>query len=183
MHQPLINYINNHLSGSLSDIEVEVIKDTFKPMNLRKNRFFLREGEICKRACFIVKGAMKQYTVDDSGKENILSLLIDNWWAGDRESMASGTPTPYFIDAVEPTELLVISKEDSEKHLDNLHFMHELKRVLTERQAFQLMRRLHAAQTFNAEQRLADLEKNYPEFLQRFPQHIIASYLLFFKEK
>lgn len=33
-----------------------------------------------------------------------------------------------------------------------------------------------------AEQRYNDLEKNYPQFLQRFPQHIIASYLGITKE-
>jgi len=30
---------------------------------------------------------------------------------------------------------------------------------------------------FIREERYHDLEKTYPEFLQRFPQHIIASYL------
>jgi hypothetical protein len=34
----------------------------------------------------------------------------------------------------------------------------------------------------SAEQRYEDFAKQYPEFLQRFPQHIIASYLGITKE-
>jgi CRP-like cAMP-binding protein len=39
-----------------------------------------------------------------------------------------------------------------------------------------------ASLTSSAEERYATLIKTYPEFLQRFPQHIIASYLGITKE-
>jgi CRP-like cAMP-binding protein len=38
-------------------------------------------------------------------------------------------------------------------------------------------RRLYAAISLSAKDRYQDLEKTYPEFIQRFPQQIIASYL------
>ena len=182
MHDRLVEYINNHLANRLTEGDIEALKEIFTPKKLRKRQFFLQEGEVCKAAGFVVKGALKQYTVDASGKENVIGLFIENWWAGDRESMSHNTPSPYFIDAVEPTELLVFSKNEEGHLLEQIPFLSELSRALTERQAYQLMRRVHAAHTFTAEQRLADLEKNYPEFLQRFPQHIIASYLGMSKE-
>ena len=93
-----------------------------------------------------------------------------------------GTPTPYYIDAYEDTELLVITKENYTNKLSKLHFMSELNSVLTERKSFQLMKRLHSSQTLTAEQKLEELQNSYPEFFQRFPQHIIASYLGMTKE-
>lgn len=182
MYESLIKYINSQLPTELSEDEIALIKSTFVPKKLRKHQFLLQEGEVCKIAGFIVKGALKQYVVDETGKENILGLFIENWWAGDRESFSKDTPSPYFIDAFEPTEILIISKSDFENTLQNQPFMKDLYRILTERQALQLLKRVYSTKTLTAEQRLADFEKNYPAFMQRFPQHIIASYLGMTKE-
>jgi CRP-like cAMP-binding protein len=38
-------------------------------------------------------------------------------------------------------------------------------------------KRIHAAISMTAEERYDDLLKSYPQFLQRFPQNMIASYL------
>jgi len=182
MYDVLIRHINTHLDKKLSEEEIMIIKDTFKPKKLRKHQYFLQEGEICKVAGFIVKGALKQYVVDEAGKENILGLYVDNWWVGDRESFNENVPSPYYIDAFEESELLVVTKDDTLDKLEKQPFMTEFIRTLTEKQALKLLKRVHSTKTYTAEQRLAELEKNYPEFLQRFPQHIIASYLGMTKE-
>lgn len=182
MYDRLIDYINRQVSQPVSPTEMEVIRTMFTPRKLRRHQFFLQEGEICKVAGFVVKGALKQYTVDESGKENVLALYLEDWWAGDRESFSHGTPSPYFIEAVEETHLLVISKEANQQVLQQLSFMSDLLRTLSEKQSLQLLKRVHASHTMTAEQRLAALEKQYPAFLQRFPQHVIASYLGMTKE-
>lgn len=182
MHAPLITYLNTLLTTGLTAQEAELIQDVFKPKKIRKHQYLLQEGEVCKTAGFLVKGAMKQYTVDNAGKENILGLYLENWWVGDRESFSNDTPSTYFIDAFEESEMLLISKADYIQHLSKQSFMTELLKTLSERQALQLLKRVHSAKTLSAEQRLTELEKTYPEFLQRFPQHIIASYLGMTKE-
>jgi len=53
---------------------------------------------------------------------------------------------------------------------------------LDERHAFAAQKRLNAAISMTAEKRYSNLADTYPEFLQRFPQHIIASYLGITKE-
>lgn len=182
MHERLIDYISRQLSQPLNPDDMEVIQHVFRPRKLRRHQYFLQQGQVCTEAGFVVSGALKQYSVDESGKENILTLYIEDWWASDRESFNNGTPSNYNIDVVEEAELLVISKEDNVKHLSERPFIADLMRVLSERQALQLLKRVHATNTLTAEQRLADLEKTYPAFLQRFPQHIIASYLGMTKE-
>ncbi|GGH03446.1 hypothetical protein [Pedobacter zeae] len=42
--------------------------------------------------------------------------------------------------------------------------------------------RLHSSINYPAEYRYEELLRKYPDFLQRFPQHIIASYLGITKE-
>ncbi|NBA77312.1 cyclic nucleotide-binding domain-containing protein [Emticicia sp. ODNR4P] len=182
MHESLLQYLHQMLDHPLSEDEIGLIRETFVLKKIRKHKLFLEEGAVCKLAGFIVKGALKQYSVDETGKENILNLYIENWWVGDRESFMNNTPSPYFIEAFEDTEVLIISKEVYIERLQNQGFIRELSQKLSTNQAFKLLKRVHSSKTLSAEERLSELEKTYPEFLQRFPQHIVASYLGMTKE-
>jgi CRP-like cAMP-binding protein len=182
MIDKLVKHINDRIEYKLTESDISLLSEVFHLKKLRKHQYLIQGGEVSKVAAFVLKGALKKYTIDPTGKENIMELYIENWWAGDKESFMMGTPTPYYIDAYEDTELLVITKENFTNKLNKLPFMSELNSVLTERKSFQLMKRLHASQTLTAEQKLEELQDNYPEFFQRFPQHIIASYLGMTKE-
>ncbi len=182
MIEKLVEHINSKLENKLSESDIAVISSVFHLKKVRKRQFFIQSGDVCKTAGFVLKGALKKYTIDDAGKENILDLFIENWWAGDRESFMIGTPTPYYIDAFEDTELLVISKDDFFNKLNKLSFFSEFNRSLMEKQSYQLMKRLHTSKTLTAEQKLVELHNTYPAFFHRFPQHIIASYLGMTKE-
>lgn len=182
MIDKLVQHINAIIDNKLTESDISLLSDVFLLKKLRKHQYLIQSGDVCKTVAFVVKGALKKYTVDDTGKENILELYIENWWAGDKESFMIGTPTPYYIDACENSELLVLNKETFTNNIDKLPFLSQLNNVLTEKNSFQLVKRLHSSQTLSAEQKLEQLQNTYPEFFQRFPQHIIASYLGMTKE-
>ncbi|MBL7879570.1 Crp/Fnr family transcriptional regulator [Chryseobacterium gambrini] len=182
MYNKFISYLNGLLASPLNPEEIKIIKEVFKPKTLLKNQYFLQQGEICKLTGFIVKGAIKQYSLDEKGKEKVLGLLIDNWWVGDRESMLKNIPSSYYIQAYQRSELLIFTKEDFEEHLINQPFILEARRILFERQSLQLLKRLYATNMLPAKQRIQELENCYPDFFQKFPQHLIASYLGLTKE-
>ena len=182
MHESLIKYIESYATTPLTEKEIEVVKNAVVLKKIRKKQYFLQEGQVCKYGAFIVKGAMRQYSVDDKGAEHIVGLLIENWWAGDRESYVMLTPSVYNIDAWEDTEMLLVTKSDSLNLLDQIPVLTEWTRKLDEHHAFASQKRLNATISLPAEKRYAHLANNYPEFLQRFPQHIIASYLGITKE-
>ena len=142
----------------------------------------MQEGDVCKASAFIVKGAMRQYSVDDKGTEHIIRLSLENWWVTDRESIVTQKPSKYYIDAWEDTEILVASREDMANKILTIPVVAEAFRVMDYNHATALQNRVNAAISFSAEQRYEDLLKAYPEFIQRFPQHIIASYLGITKE-
>ncbi|MEP7170823.1 MAG: Crp/Fnr family transcriptional regulator [Bacteroidota bacterium] len=177
MHEPLIKYFKNHSVTPLSESDLQTIKEIFVPKKFRKRQFFLQEGEVCNHLVFIVKGAMRQYSINSKGAEHMVRLFIENWWAGDRESFTNQTPSKYFIDAWEDTETLVASKVNVVNRLNSIPAMIEMAKVLDEKHAFALLNRVNASISLTAEQRYDDLQKTYPQFLERFPLHIIASYL------
>jgi CRP-like cAMP-binding protein len=182
MHESLIKHINSYTSTPLTDSEVELIKNIFVPKKIRKRQHFLQEGQVCKYSAFIVKGAMRQYSVDDKGAEHIVRLLIENWWAVDRESFVMLTPSVYNIDAWEDTDVLLATKADFLNSIGSIPAIIEMSRKLDENFAIATQKRLKATISLPAEKRYTDLANTYPEFLERFPQHIIASYLGITKE-
>jgi len=177
MYQALIKYFNSYTTNPLSEKEIESIENAFVHKKFRRKQYFLQEGEVCKHTAFIVKGAMRQYTVDDKGEEHIARLSIENWWASDRESLMKQIPSIYFIDAWEDTEALLITRDAFIDLIDRIPSLSEWMRNIDVNYAIASQRRLSAAISLSAEERYHDLEKTYPEFLKRFPQHIIASYL------
>ncbi|HEY6083567.1 MAG TPA: Crp/Fnr family transcriptional regulator [Chitinophagaceae bacterium] len=181
MHDALIEYINTYTTTTLTESEIDIIKNIFTPRRIRKHQYFLQEGDVCRYMGFIVKGAMRQYSIDDKGGEHIIRLYIENWWAGDRESFTMLTPSNYNIDAWEETDMLTITQA-SVTEFNSIPALNELARNLDQKHSFAFLKRINSAISLSAEQRYAELLKTYPEFLQRFPQHVIASYLGITKE-
>ncbi len=181
MYDSLFTYIKERSKTPLSEKEVELIKSVFIPKKIRKKQYLLQAGEVCKYTAFIVKGAMRQYRVDDKGIEHIIRLFLETWWAGDRESFTMLIPSTYNIDAWEDTDVLALTKSDSEI-LSSIPAWVETRVRMDENYSFASQKRLNASISLTAEQRYDELQKQYPEFLQRFPQHQIASYLGMTKE-
>jgi CRP-like cAMP-binding protein len=177
MHESLIQYIHNHSTTELSEQAAEAITSLFVPKKLRKKQYFLQEGEVCKYFAFIVKGAMRKYTVDEKGVEHIVQLSIENWWVGDRESWIMLTPSNYNIDAWEDTELLLITRANTLLLTTQCSAFNEMVRAMDERNNIATQKRITSSISFTAEKRYADFVNRHPDFLQRFPQHLIASYL------
>jgi CRP-like cAMP-binding protein len=182
MHNSLLEYINQRATSPLTSDEVALVKATFQPKNLRKKQYFLQEGTVCKYVGFIVKGAMRQYSVDDKGVEHIVQLFIENYWASDRESAAMHTPSKYNIDAWEDTELLVAPVTGMLDLMEKIHSFGQMTRLMDQRSFIASQRRLNSTISHSAEKRYEEFADSHPQFIQRFPQHLIASFLGITKE-
>jgi len=182
MHDKLLTYINQHATSPLTSDEEALIIATFRPKKLRKKQYFLEEGNVCKYVGFIVKGAMRQYSVDDKGVEHIVQLYIENYWASDRESAVMLTPSKYYIDVWEDTELLVATVADMLDMIVKIPSFGQMTRLLDQRSFIVSQRRLNSTISNTAEKRYEEFAANHPQFIQRFPQHLIASFLGITKE-
>ena len=182
MHAKLIAYISQYANLPLTSEEQALIVATFQPKKLRKKQYFLQEGDVCKYAGFIVKGAMRQYSVDHKGVEHIVHLFIENYWANDRESSTMLTPSVYNIDAWEDTELLIITRAEMLDLMNKIPAMAQMIRLMDERNAIVNQRRLSSTISNTAEKRYEEFAAHHQQYVQRFPQHLIASYLGITKE-
>ena len=182
MHKNLFDYINQHTTLPLTSEDEALIVTTFQPKKLRKKQYFLQEGNVCKYVGFIVKGAMRQYSVDDKGVEHIVHMYIENWWVSNRESAIMLTPSKYNIDAWEDTELLIVTTADMLDLMEKIPSFGQMTRLMDNRNAIASQRRLNSTISNAAEKRYEEFADNHPQFIQRFPQHLIASFLGITKE-
>jgi CRP-like cAMP-binding protein len=177
MYLSFRKYIEDYTGEVMTDEEFTLVRKAFTPKKIRKKQYLLQEGDVCKYLSFIVKGAMRQYTVDEKGNEHIVRFGIENWWMADRESFEFSTPTVYNIDAWEETEVLQISLANLKELKETFPGMNKLTLALDKRGHIAAQKRITAAISLTAEEKYHDLFKTHPVFFQRFPQTMIASYL------
>jgi len=182
VHKNLLAYIRERATSPLTSDEEALIVAAFQPKKLRKKQYFLEEGNVCKYVGFIVKGAMRQYSVDDKGAEHIVQLYIENYWASDRESALMLTPSRFNIDAWENTELLIARVTDMLDLIEKVPSFGQMTRLMDQRSFIVSQRRLNSTISNTAEKRYEEFADNHPQFIQRFPQHLIASFLGITKE-
>lgn len=149
----------------------------FEYKKLRKRQFLLHEGDFCKNLTFVSKGIIKSYTLDEKGNEHISLLAWEGWWVSDFRSFICEEKSILTIDAIEDSEVLLISKPNYEKLLEEIPVMERYFRILYQNSLVTKDRRLISSNTYSAEEKYLELVRMYPEIPQRIPQNLIASYL------
>src|SRR5690554_583257 len=162
---------------TLTEEDLDYCRRRFLPKKLRKRQYLLQEGDECKYTIFVEKGLLRSYTVDEKGSEHILQFAFEGWWMADLYSFLTKEPSIYNIDALEDCELLMITQPSWDTLLDHIPSMERYFRILIQNNLIATQRRLMGSMSETAEEKYVKLLQTFPEFIQRVPQHMIASYL------
>jgi CRP-like cAMP-binding protein len=157
--------------------EFDLFKTLFLPKKLKKRQFFLQEGDVSKYTAFTEKGLLRTYTVDDKGGEHILQFAHEGWWMGDMYSFLTGEPSTYNIEALEDSELLLITQPSWELLLQKIPVLERFFRILIQNNLIATQRRLMSNMSQSAVEKYNNFLKNNPGCTNRIPQHMLASYL------
>ena len=177
MYDVLFKYIEGKTGEALPDDEREVIMAAFEQKHFRKKQYLLKEGEICRQTGFIVKGSARMFSVDEKGHEHIVYFGLETWWIGDHESFLQLTPSRYNIEILEDAELLVLTASKALELRHKSRCFDLTVKVLDKYSAIAMQKRIHSAIGMTAEEKYFNLLSSYPQFLERFPMNMIASYL------
>ncbi|MDE3742124.1 Crp/Fnr family transcriptional regulator [Maribacter polysaccharolyticus] len=175
MTELLIQNILNHIT--LSKKELESFCSLFNQKEVIKKHFLMQEGEICKFEGFVTKGLFRVYHIDSNGFEQVLYFAQENWWITDIDSFTNETPSQLYIQSLEDSEVLLISKKDKEFAYINIPKIEKLFRVMTQKTHIALQRRIIDNLSKTADQRYIDFIQKYPTLFQRLTNVQIAAYL------
>ena len=90
-------YLTSNLE--VAEEEISSLLENCVTKNFQKGEFLLRKSEYCKHTFFVENGLLRQYSINDNGKEHILSFAPENWFVTDRESSYFNQPSAYYIQA------------------------------------------------------------------------------------
>jgi CRP-like cAMP-binding protein len=163
--------------AAFTDEDFEIIKTMFFERALSSGQHLQRAGEVAKYASFVARGCLRSYIIDAKGKEHIVQFAPENWWLADNTSLAAGTPSAYFIDAVEDSDVLLIDPPAHEKLVERVPAYAAAFRMGLQRRAAAREERIVDSLSKSAEERYLDFLETYPSIVTRVPQWMLASYL------
>ena len=145
----LINHIFNH--------------NTAETLPIPPKTILLEEGKIADRIYLIRKGCLRLFFYNE-GKD----ITFQFFFEGD---------SLFSLESIEPSEVLFIKKEDFYNKIEGNSSLRKLyEEKIIER--FSFYQHLFLSRIKNTpQQRYEELLKEYPNIIQRVPQHYIASYL------
>lgn len=171
----ILQNIGKHIA--LTKKEQQHFISLLQTKKIKRKSYLLQEGEVCKHSAYIVKGIVRGYTIDDNGFEHILQFAPPDWWIADMYSLITQQPGTLNIEAIEDTEVLLLSKKHQEQLYNDIPKFERFFRIITENSLVVSRQRLLDNLSLTAKQRYNNFCKRYPTLIDCLPQKQIAAYI------
>jgi len=175
MTGPLKEHIRKYIE--ISDEKLEKYCSAFILRKINKKEFLLKEGDVCAHEGFVLKGCFKVFRTNENADEQILHFGIEDWWLSDMDSFINQIPSQLNIQAIEDSEILLISKEDKERLYLELPEVERLMRLKFQMSIIALQRRIIDNLNKPSDERYQDFLRDYPRIAHRLTNIQIAAYL------
>jgi len=171
----IIDSITRHIQ--LSADEQQHFMSLLQPKSFKRKQLVLQQGEICKYSTFVIRGCLRGFTVDQNGDEHVLNFAPVGWWIADMYSLLTQKPGVLNIEAMEDTDVLLLSKANQEKLYHEIPQFERFFRIITENSLVAYQQRLIDNLSLTAEERYHNFCRRYPTLIYSLPKKQIASYI------
>ncbi len=175
MFQNFSNYLT--AKGDFTPAEIEQIKAVSHVKVIEKGALLMQEGTVCDCNAFVCSGLLRSFYTDSTGAQFTLSFAPENYWAGDRQSILTGKPTPYSVDALEKTDIILIDQKDFYELSRSMDLFNKVMSKLIQKHLTVTESNINDAIRLSIEQRYYNFLEKYASAANRIPHHIIASYI------
>lgn len=162
---------------SLNEESITLLKNIFKPKLLKKDMFFLQEGEKSNEIGVIVKGIFRSYYIDKIGNDITKYFYEEGGILFSYVAHLCQNESMYYIQALEDSEILVAKISDFEKIVEgNYQLLLFYKKMID---SVLIMKEEHASsfKLLDSMERYKHFLAVYPDLEKRLKQCHIASYL------
>lgn len=159
---------------SFTEEQLSLFTDKLTYRNLKRKDFLLLENQVSSEITFILSGSFRVFK-KISERELTIKFFVENNWVADLESLLAQQPSKNYIEAIEDSEIAAISLADIHKLMDAHPSFRMLNKLLADLTV--VTSYVATLNTKSPEERYKELLLNHPEWINRFPQMLIASYL------
>ena len=169
-------YISIQQSTGINGSELDILLSRFEERIVKKKTAILKSGKIAKEVYLVIEGCLRLYYEKD-GEDLSAYFFTEGMFAGAYDSFTSQQPSRHSIEAIEDSTVLVISYVDWMTLFAEFPWMNEFVRKVIERRFIALHQLFTSYILDSPEERYMHLLKNYPDLINRVPQHQLATFL------
>lgn len=161
----------------LNGEDTELLMSLGEKQKISRGEFFIREGNICRHAAYIISGAMRSFYYSSEREDITYCFRFAGDFVTAYSSFIFQSPTPENIQCLTDCEILLFTKAAVEELQESdIKWMRFFK-MLAEQEYLYMEKRIFVLQKETAEKRYLDLLSTQPDYLHRIPLQYIASYL------
>ena len=170
------------ISAALSQLvnfneeELSYFMKLLKVKKLKQHAFLLQAGEVCKMMVIINYGGLRYFKIGEKGEQSHW-FAFEGDWLGDYESFLTRSPSPYYIQALEDTEIYCLYYDDMQHLYEKGVNFERFGRLMAERLFVAVGRARMDLVSLSAEQRYLKLMADFPNISKRIQVQHIATYL------
>ena len=106
------------------------------------------------------KGLLRSYTIDEKGNEHILQFASEGWWMADLSSYLTNETSFLTMDALEDSELLLLSKPLWEEAMKELPALEHYFRIIIQNHLVATQKRLLQSLAETSRRKISPVSKN-----------------------
>ncbi len=178
MNTSFFDYLSQ-TANALNTVSIALLEEAqkrFEQIELKKNQFLVKEGEVCSFFCYVESGVL-QHAIAINDEEKTTYLALRNSATSSLNSFLKSTPSRKSIKALVDCKLWVINQDDFKDLIQNNNTFHQFYYNLIEKQIMLIDDYRIDLLTLTPEERYQKLLLTEPKLLQEVPLHYLASFL------
>ncbi len=161
---------------NIPNLDFEKIRKYGKPLSVDAETILLRGDEKAKDAYYIVSGGIRLFFYTEDS-EVTLVFFFENTIVSSFSSFREGTPSVYWLETIEKSELIAIPRTGISQLLQDFPDLTALYITGLEDRLSSYIKRLNTLLAMDAKKRYRQLVLERPDIIQRVQQKYIASYI------
>lgn len=157
-----------------SEEHLNIFTDYLTFREIKKKEFFVNQNQICNDISFIISGSFRLYT-ETERSELTMKFFTENNWVAEMESLLLQQPSKNCIQTLENSYIATISLKDIHMLMNMYPCFSMLNALIAELTI--PTNQIVALNSKNPDERYKELLSKNPDWINRFPQMQIASYL------
>lgn len=162
---------------SLNEEEQQAIVNEIQIEQFNKGMLLFRQGDAPTKCYFILKGCVRQYSIDEEGREFTANFFTEEQAVAVFNHHKSDKSSGYTFVCVEDS-IMVVGDLNTEKDMYKKYpQLEEMTRRMIEESFSKVQEEFAAFIASSPEERFKSLLMKRPSLIERVPQHQLASYL------
>lgn len=175
MNQILFKYMNKFTS--LSDEEQQAIIKDILIKEYKKGTMLLRQGDVPSKCYFVLKGCIRQYSIDEKGKEVTSNFYTEEQAIAVFNHHKIDKSSDYTFTCLEDSVLVVGDLNTVKDMYSKYNQLESMTRSMMEENFGQIQDEFAAFIASTPEERYKAILRKRPTLINRVPQHQLASFL------